>query len=94
MKSATKIKKILRALNVIAQTLTQSPVIHAYCAPVRVYAEIGGVTFTTDAKIYHSDWSHIKELLDGKSLLHTFEFDYLLKFCVKNSIQLTIATNI
>ena len=94
MKSTTKIKKILRALNVIAQTLTQTTVIHANFVTVRIYAEIGGVTFTTDAKIYYSDFSPINELLDGKNLLHTFDFNYLLKFCINKGLQLTITTNI
>ena len=51
MKTATKIKKVVKALNVIAHTLTQNTVIHAYSISVRMYAEIGGDTFTTDAKI-------------------------------------------
>ena len=91
MKTATKTKKVIKALNVIAQTITQIPVIHAYSVPVCVYAEIGGDTFTTDAKIYYSDYLPITELFGGKNLLHTFEFNYLLKFCVNNGIQLTIA---
>ena len=91
MKTSTKAKKVIKALNVIAQTLTQSPVIHAYYVNVRVYAEIGGNTFTTDAKIYYSDHLPITELFGGKSLLYTFEFNYVLNFCIKNGIQLTIA---
>ena len=87
---AAKNKKVFKALNVIAQTLTQTPVIHAYCVPVRMYAEIGGDTFTTDAKIYYSDSLPITELFGGKNLLHSFEFNYLLNFCVKNGFQLTI----
>ena len=91
MKTATKTKKVIKALNVIAQTITQIPVIHANCVMVRIYVEIGGDTFTTDAKIYYSDSLPVNELFDGKNLLHSFEFNYLLKFCVNNGIQLTIA---
>ena len=91
MKQTTKIKKVVKGLNLIAQTITQTPVIHAYNVPVRVYAEIGGDTFTTDAKIYYSDSLPITELFGGKNLLHTFEFNYVLNFCIKNGIQLTIA---
>ena len=90
MKTATKTKKVIKALNVIAQTLSQTPVIHAYYVNVRIYVEIGGDTFTTDAKIYYSDHLPITELFDGKNLLHTFEFNYLLKFCIKNGFLLTI----
>ena len=91
MKQTTKNKKVIKALNVIAQTLTQTPVIHAYCVNVRVYAEIGGDTFTTDAKIYYSDYLPITELFGGKNLLHTFDFNLLLKFCINKGLQLTIA---
>ena len=90
MKQTTKNKKVVKALNVIAQTITQIP-IHAHFVVVRVYAEIGGETFTANGTIYYSDYSRLKELLDGMNLLHTFEFNNLLKFCVKNNIQLTIA---
>ena len=54
MKTTTKIKKILKALNAIAQTITLIPATHAHFVVVRVYAEMGGNTFTTDAKIYYS----------------------------------------
>ena len=91
MKTATKTKKVLKALNVITQTVTQTTVIHAHCVNVRIYAEIGGHTFTTDAKIYFSDSLPVNELFIGKNLLHTFEFNYLLNFCIKNGIQLAIA---
>ena len=90
MKQTTKNKKVVKALNVIAQTLTGTPVIHTHFINVRVYAEIGGDTFTTDAKIYYSESLPITELFGGKNLLHTFEFNYLLKFCIVNGILLTI----
>ena len=91
MKQTTKNKKVVKALNVIAQTLTQTPVIHGHYVNVRLYAEIGGDTFTTDAKIYYSDYLPITELFESKNLLHTFEFNYLLKFCINKGLQLTIA---
>ena len=90
MKSATKIKKVVKALNVIAHTLTQNTVIHAYSVSVRMYSEIGGDTFTTYAKIYYSDSLPITELFAGKNLMHSFEFNYLLNFCIKNGFLLTI----
>ena len=91
MKQTTKNKNVLKALNVIAQTLTKSPVIHAHCINVRVFAEIGGDTFTMDAKIHYSDSLPVTELFGGKSLLYTFDFNYLLKFCIVKGLQLTIA---
>ena len=91
MKQTTKTKKVVKALNVIAQTITQSPVIHSQYVNVRIYAEIGGDTFTADAKIYYSD--SISELFVGKSLLYTFEFNYVLNFCIKNGFQLVLPIN-